>query len=71
MLTRIYNWLTAPWRAETQFEANKAEGYQYAKHLLATGAAGAEEHLVNIALSRNDGYDIGVLLALHERYTTY
>jgi hypothetical protein len=73
MLTRIYNWLTAPFRAvkAARFAANKAEGYQYAKHLLATGAAGAEEHLVNIALSRNDGYDIGVLLALHERYTTY
>jgi hypothetical protein len=44
MFTRIYKWLTAPFRA-VKFAANKAEGYRYAKHLLATGAAGAEEHL--------------------------
>lgn len=70
MLTTIYNWLMAPFRA-AKFAANKAGGYQYAKHLLATGAAGAEGHLVDITLSRNDGYDIGVLLALHEHYTAH
>lgn len=71
MLTTIYNWLMAPFRAvkAARFAANKAEGYRYAKRLLATGAAGAEEHLVNVTLSRDDGYDTGVLLALHEHYT--
>ena len=71
MLTKLYNWLVAPFRAAkaARFAANKAEGYRYAKHLLATGAAGAEEHLVNVTLSRDDGYDTGVLLALHEHYT--
>jgi hypothetical protein len=49
----------------------RRRGYRYAKQALAVGVAGTEEHLVDITLSRNDGYDIGVLLALHEHYTTY
>lgn len=70
MFARIYSWIMAPWHAAkaARFAANKAEGYRCAKQALAAGAAGAEEHLVDIALSRNDGYDIGVLLALHEHY---
>ncbi len=73
MLTRLYNWLTAPFRAvkAARFAANKAEGYRYAKQALAVGVAGTEEHLEDLMLTRDDGYDIGVLLALHEHYTTY
>jgi len=70
MFARIYSWIMAPWHAAkaARFAANKAEGYRYAKRLLATPDAGAEEHLVNVTLSRDDGYDTGVLLALHEHY---
>ena len=70
MLTRIYNWFTAPFRAAkaARFAANKAEGYRYAKHLLATGAAGAEEHIEDLMLTRDDGYDIGAMQALYEHY---
>lgn len=73
MFTRIYNWLTAPFRAvkAARFAANKAEGYRYAKHLLATGAAGAEEYIEDLMLTRDDGYDVGAMQALHEHYTTY
>jgi hypothetical protein len=72
MLTRIYNWLTAPWRAETQFEADKEEGYQYAKRILETCPVGTEKHTADVMLaiaSRDgDGYDIGVLMALRDHY---
>jgi hypothetical protein len=70
MLTRIYNRLAAPFRAvkAARFTANKAEGYRYAKHLLATGAVGAEEHIEDLMLTRDDGYDIGAMQALYEHY---
>ena len=70
MLTRIYNWLTAPFRVvkAARLAANKAEGYRYAKRLLATGAAGAEDHIEDLMLTRDDGYDIGAMQALYEHY---
>ncbi len=72
MLTRIYNWLTAPWRAEARFATNKADGYQYAKRILETCPVGTEEHTADVMLaiaSRDgDGYDIGVLMALRDHY---
>jgi|JI8StandDraft_1071087.scaffolds.fasta_scaffold505526_2 hypothetical protein len=67
MFTRIYKWLAAQFRA-VKFAANKAEGYRYAKHLLATGAAGAEEHIEDLMFARDDGYDVGAMQALYEHY---
>lgn len=70
MFARIYSWIMAPWHAAkaARFAANKAEGYRYAKRLLATGAAGAEDHIEDLMLTRDDGYDIGAMQALYEHY---